>query len=99
MSIVSLVAGISLTIVALLIWKFKAVEILAGYDPKDVVDSTRLAHVAGLMLLMLGILLMTESLLIYKEIIIAEQAVFVVVGTIIIGTIVSGLVISYFSKH
>lgn len=99
MTIVSLLAGITLVIVGLLIWKFKLVGILAGYEPKSGVDEARLATVSGLLLLMLGLLLLAESFLIYKGIIMPEKAIFVVVGTIIVGVIVVAIVTSYYSKH
>lgn len=99
MTIVSLLAGITLVIVGLLIWKFKLVEILAGYVPKSGVDEARLATMSGLSLLIVGLLLLTESFLIFKGVIIQEKAVFVVVGTIIIGIIVVAAVTSYYSGH
>lgn len=56
MTIVSLLAGITLVIiVGMLIWKFKLVGILAGYEPKSGVDEARLATVSGLLLLMLDL--------------------------------------------
>lgn len=99
MTIVSLLAGITLVIVGMLIWKFKLVGILAGYEPKSGVDEARLATVSGLLLLMLGLLLLAESFLIYKGIIMPEKAIFVVVGTIIVGVIVIAITTSYYSKH
>lgn len=99
MTIVSLLAGITLTIVGILIWKFKLVGILAGYTPESGVDETRLATMSGLSLLMVGLLLLVESFLILKGIIMPEKAIFVVVGTIIIGVIVVAVVTSYYSKH
>ena len=99
MTIVSLLAGITLTIVGILMWKFKLVGILAGYAPESGVDETRLATMSGLLLLMVGLLLLVESFLILKGIIMAEKAIFVVVGTIIIGVIVVAVVTSYYSKH
>jgi hypothetical protein len=99
MTIVSLLAGITLVIVGMLIWKFKLVGILAGYEPKSGVDEARLATVSGLLLLMLGLLLLAESFLIYKGIIMPEKVIFVVVGTIIVGVIVVAIVTSYYSKH
>ncbi|PKY91962.1 DUF3784 domain-containing protein [Aerococcus christensenii] len=99
MTIVSLLAGITLTIVGILIWKFKLVGILAGYTPELGVDGTRLATMSGLLLLMVGLLLLVESFLILKGIIMPEKAIFVVVGTIIIGVIVVAVVTSYYSKH
>ena len=99
MTIVSLLAGITLTIVGILIWEFKLVGILAGYTPESGVDETRLATMSGLLLLMVGLLLLVESFLILKGIIMPEKAIFVVVGTIIIGVIVVAVVTSYYSKH
>lgn len=99
MTIVSLLVGITLAIVGIVIWKFKLVEILAGYTPESGVDKTRLATVTGLSLFLIGILLLVESVLIFKGIIILDKAVFMVVGTIIIGVIVVAVVTSYYSKH
>lgn len=99
MSIVSLLAGITLVIVGILIWKFKLVGILAGYDPKSGVDDTRLATRSGLLLFMVGLLLLVESFLTFQGIIRPEKAVFIVIGTIIIGVIVVAVVTSYYSKH
>lgn len=99
MSIVSLMAGITLAIVGIVIWKFKLVGILAGYVKESGVDETRLATMSGLSLFLVGLLLLVESFLIFKGIIMPEKAIFVVVGTIIIGVIVVAVVTSYYSKH
>lgn len=50
MSIVALLAGITLIITGVLIWKFKLVEILTGYNPNTDIDNNRLATMAGLTL-------------------------------------------------
>lgn len=99
MAIVSLLAGMTLAIVGILIWKFKLVGILAGYTPESGVDEIRLVTITGLLLLIVGLLLLVESFLILKGIIIPDKAVFVVVGTIIVGIIVVAAVTSCYSKH
>lgn len=99
MAIVSLLAGMTLSIVGILIWKFKLVGILAGYTPQSGIDEIRLAIITGLLLLIVGLLLLLESFLILKGIIILNKAIFVVVGTIIIGIITVAVVTSYYSKY
>lgn len=98
MAIVSLLAGITLVILGILIWKFKLVGLLAGYNPETDVNESRLAKITGLLLLIVGLLLLVESFLILKGIIL-QKAIFVVVGIIIVGVIVVAVVVSYYSKH
>lgn len=57
MSIASLLSGITLLIIGILIWKFKLVDILAGYNPKVDVDNNRLAKISGISLSLVGFLL------------------------------------------
>ena len=98
MSIVALLSGITLIIVGLLIWKFKLVGILASYTHNTGIDETRLATISGLLLTLVGALLLLESILIFKGLIIPDKAIFVVLATIIIGIIVVAVVTSHYSK-
>ncbi len=98
MAYASLLAGLTLIIIGTMLWKFKLVELLAGYKENSNVDKDLLAKVTGLSLLMLGFLLLAESVLIFKEIIKDDTAIIAVLGTIIIGTIVSALICSHYSK-
>lgn len=99
MAYASLLAGLTLIIVGAMLWKFKMVEILAGYKENSEVDKDLLAKVSGLSLLLLGFLLLAESTLIFKGIISGEKAIFTVVLTIILGVVASALVISHYSKQ
>lgn len=98
MAYASLLAGLTLIIIGTMLWKFKLVELLAGYKENSNVDKDLLAKVTGLSLLMLGFLLLAESVLIFKEIIKDDTAIIAVLGTIIIGTIVSALICFHYSK-
>ena len=98
MSYASLLAGLTLIIIGTLLWKFKLVELLAGYKEKPNVDKDLLAKASGLSLLLLGFLLAAESLLIFKGIIKEDTAIIAVLGTIILGTIVTALISSHYSK-
>ena len=98
MAYASLLAGLTLIIVGAMLWKFKMVEILAGYKESSEVDKDLLAKVSGLSILLLGLLLLAESILIFKSVISGEKAVFTVVFTIILGVMASALVISHYSK-
>ncbi len=99
MSIASLLAGITLAIVGLLIWKFKLVKLLAGYHPNTNTNNKRLATFSGLSLMLVGFCLLVDSFLIFKGIIRGETGVLVVVGTIILGSILVSIITSYYSKH
>lgn len=70
-----------------------------GFSASDAANFLGNVEMSGLLLLMVGILLLVESFLILKGIIMPEKAIFVVVGTIIIGVIVVAVVTSYYSKH
>lgn len=98
MAYASLLAGLTLIIIGVMLWKFKMVEILAGYKESSEVDKDILAKASGLSLLLLGFLLFVESILIFKSVISGEKAIFTVVLTIILGVIASALVISHYSK-
>lgn len=98
MIIISLLSGFTLLIFGIIIWKFKLVDILAGYEHKDNVDETRLASITGISLFILGVLLIIESYLIFREIINVEYTIFVVIGTMIIGLIIVGVLTSHYSK-
>lgn len=81
-----------------MLWKFKMVELLAGYKENENVDKDLLAKVTGLSILLLGLLLFAESILIFKESIKEDTAIIAVLGTIILGTIVTALICSHYSK-
>lgn len=98
MAYTSLLAGLTLIIVGAMLWKFKLVELLAGYKENSNVDKDLLAEVTGLSILLLGFLLLAESVLIFKGLIKQDAAIIIVLGTIIIGTIVSALICSHYSK-
>lgn len=99
MAYVSLLAGLTLIILGAMLWKFKLVELLAGYKENSNVDKDLLAKVTGLSLLILGFLLLAESILIFKAIIKDDATILLVLGTIIIGTIVIALLSSHYSKN
>lgn len=98
MDYASLLAGLTLIIVGTMLWKFKMVEILAGYKESSEEDKDLLAKASGLSLLLLGFLLLTESTLIFKGVISGEKAIFTVVLTIILGVMASALVVSHYSN-
>lgn len=98
MAYASLLAGLTLIILGAMLWKFKLVELLAGYKENSNVDKDLLAKVTGLSLLLLGILLLAESILIFKVLIKQDAAILLVLGTIILGTIVTALLSSHYSK-
>lgn len=98
MAYASLLAAIALIIVGTMLWKFKLVGLLAGYKENSNVDKDLLAKVTGISLLILGFLLLAESILIFKAIIKDDVAILLVLGTIIIGTIVTALLSSHYSK-
>lgn len=98
MAYTSLLAGLTLIIVGAILWKFKLVELLAGYKENSNVDKNLLAKVTGLSLLMLGLLLLAESVLIFKGLIKQDAAIIIVLGTIILGTVVNALICSHYSK-
>ncbi len=54
MAYASLLAGLTLIIVGAMLWKFKLVELLAGYKENSNVDKDLLAKVTGLSILLLG---------------------------------------------
>lgn len=94
----SLIAGLTLLIIGAMLWKFKLVELLAGYKENSNVDKDLLAKVTGLSLLLLGILLLAESIFIFKGIIKQDAAILLVVISIILGTIVTALICTHYSK-
>ena len=94
----SLLAGLTLVILGSMLWKFKLVELLAGYKENSNVDKDFLAKVTGLSLLLLGILLLAESIFIFKGIIKQDAAILLVVISIILGTIVTALICTHYSK-
>lgn len=98
MAYASLLAGLTLIIIGTMLWKFKLVELLAGYKENSNVDKDLLAKVTGLSILLLGFLLLAESVLIFKGAIEQDAAIIIVLGTIIIGTIVSALICAHYSK-
>ena len=98
MAYAALLAGLTLIILGAMLWKFKLVELLAGYKENSNVSKDFLAKVTGLSILLLGLLLLAETVLIFKEIIKEDTAIFAVLGTIILGTIVSALICSHYSK-
>lgn len=98
MAYASLLAGLTLIIIGTMLWKFKLVELLAGYKENSNVDKNLLAKVTGLSLLMLGLLLLAESVLIFKGLIKQDAAIIIVLGTIILGTVVNALICSHYSK-
>lgn len=98
MAYASLLAGLTLIIIGAMLWKFKLVELLAGYKENSNVDKNLLAKVTGLSLLMLGFLLLAESVLIFKGLIKQDAAIIIVLGTIILGTVVNALICSHYSK-
>lgn len=94
----SLIAGLTLLIIGAMLWKFKLVGLLAGYKVNSNVDKDLLAKVTGLSLLLLGILLLAESIFIFKGIIKQDAAILLVVISIILGTIVTALICTHYSK-
>lgn len=98
MAYASLLAGLTLIIIGTLLWKFKLVELLAGYKENSNASKDLLAKVTGLSLLLLGILLLAESILIFKGLIKQDAAIIIVLGTIILGTVVNALICSHYSK-
>lgn len=94
----SLLAGLTLIIIGSVIWKFKLVELLAGYKENSNVDKDLLAKVTGLSLLLLGFLLLAESTLIFKDVIKQDAAILLVLLSIILGTIVTALICTHYSK-
>ena len=98
MAYASLLAGLTLIIIGAMLWKFKLVELLAGYKENSNASKDLLAKVTGLSMLLLGFLLLAESVLIFKGLIKQDAAIIIVLGTIIIGTIVSALIYSHYSK-
>lgn len=98
MAYASLLAGFTLIIIGVMLWKFKMVEILAGYKESSEVDKDILAKASGLSLLLLGFLLLLESILIFSRVISGENAILTVVITIVLGVMVSALISSHYSK-
>lgn len=98
MSYASLLAAVTLIIIGATLWKFKLVELLAGYKENSNIDKDSLAKVSGLSLIILGFLLLAESILIFKDLIKEDAAIIIVLGTIILGTIVNTLICSHYSK-
>lgn len=98
MAYASLLAGLTLVLLGALLWKFKLVELLAGYKENSNVDKELIAKVSGISILLLGLLLLAESILIFKEVIKQDAVIIVVLGTIILGTMVNTLVCSHYSK-
>lgn len=98
MAYASLIAGLTLVILGSMLWKFKLVELLAGYKENSNVDKDLLAKVTELSLLLLGILLLAESIFIFKGIIKQDAAILLVVISIILGTIVTALICTHYSK-
>ncbi|WP_215491642.1 DUF3784 domain-containing protein [Fenollaria sporofastidiosus] len=98
MAYASLLAGLTLIIIGSMLWKFKMVELLAGYKADSNVNKDLLAKATGLSLLLLGFLLAAESLLIFKGVISGEKAIVTVVITMVLGVMVSALVSSHYSK-
>lgn len=98
MAYASLLAGLTLIIIGAILWKFKLVGLLAGYKENSNVDKDLLAKVTGLSILLLGLLLLAESVLIFKGLIKQDAAIIIVLGTIILGTVVNALICSHYSK-
>lgn len=98
MAYAALLAGLTLIIIGAMLWKFKLVELLAGYKENSNASKDLLAKVTGLSILLLGFLLLAESVLIFKGLIKQDAAIIIVLGTIILGTIVSALICSHYSK-
>lgn len=98
MSYASLLAGLTLIIIGAMLWKFKLVELLAGYKADSNVNKDLLSKASGLSLLLLGFLLVAESILIFKGVISGEKAIVTVVITTVLGVMVSALVSSHYSK-
>lgn len=98
MAYTSLLAGLTLIIIGAMLWKFKLVELLAGYKENSNVDKNLLAKVTGLSMLLLGLLLLAESIFIFKGLIKQDAAIIIVLGTIILGTVVNALICSHYSK-
>lgn len=98
MAYAALLAGLTLIILGAILWKFKLVELLAGYKENSNVDKDFLAKVTGLSILLLGLLLLAESVLIFKGLIKQDAAIIIVLGTIILGTVVNALICSHYSK-
>ena len=98
MSYASLLADITLIIIGATLWKFKLVELLAGYKENSNIDKDFLAKVSGLSSIILGFLLLAESILIFKDLIKEDAFIIIVLGTIILGTIVNTLICSHYSK-
>ena len=94
----SLLVGLTLIILGILLWKFKLVELLAGYKENSNVDKDHLDKVSGLSLLFLGFLLLAESIFIFKEIIKEGAAILLVVVSVILGTILTTLICTHYSK-
>lgn len=98
MAYASLLAAITLIILGTALWKFKLVGLLAGYKENSNVDKDLLAKVTGLSILLLGFLLLAESVLIFKGLIKQDAAIIIVLGTIIQETVVNALICSHYSK-
>ena len=98
MAYASLLAGLTLIIIGAMLWKFKLVELLAGYKENSNASKDLLAKVTGLSILLLGFLLLAESVLIFKGLIKQDVAIIIVLGTIILGTVVNALICSHYSK-
>lgn len=98
MAYASLLAGLTLIIIGAMLWKFKLVELLAGYKADSNVNKDLLSKATGLSLLLLGFLLVAESILIFKGVISGEKAIVTVVITTVLGVMVSALVSSHYSK-
>lgn len=99
MAYASLLAGLTLLIIGAMLWKFKLVGLLAGYKENSNVEKDHLAKVTGLSLLLLGFLLLAESILIFKEIIKEGAAILLLLLSITLGTIVTALLSSHYSKN
>ncbi len=94
----ALLSGFLLFAVGFVIWRFKLVELLAGYKSEEVKDPVQLAKVSGVSLLVLGIILILEALALRVTALNAKVGMFVVLATLIVGITVVGILTNRYSR-
>ncbi|MCQ9209850.1 DUF3784 domain-containing protein [Granulicatella seriolae] len=99
MFLASLLSGLTLLFIGIIIWRFKLVNILAGYKSSETSNPNRLATLVGISLMLNGVVILVEAMLIYEEILANETALLTIIGTLLIGVSITGLVANYFSKR
>lgn len=94
----ALLSGFLLSVVGFVIWRFKLVELLAGYKSEEVKDPVQLAKVSGVSLLVLGGILILEALVLRFTPLSAKVGMLIVLATLIVGITVVGILTNRCSR-